>query len=225
MSIHIFSSVIISVSSNVDSFAVAVAYGIKKVKISINANILIAIVSSLGTFLSMSVGKAISGYLSPSISNVLGSGVLIAIGLWGMCGTIWERQKNRKSKKKNLQPSDILEESYRSQKLYDQSYLSYVSYIDNPQKADIDKSGVIDAKESIVLALSLTINNIGGGIGAGISGLSIPFVTALTFSLSLMAIILGYYLGKKFASKFPKILAELLSACLIILIGIYEYFN
>ena len=64
MSIHILSSVIISVSSNIDEFAVAVAYGIKKVRISSSANLLIAIISSLGTFLSMSIGEMISGYLA-----------------------------------------------------------------------------------------------------------------------------------------------------------------
>jgi putative Mn2+ efflux pump MntP len=77
MSLHLFSIALISISSNTDSFAVAIAYGIKKVKITILANLSIAIVSSLGTFLSMSVGQMISGYLPQSIASKLGSAVLI----------------------------------------------------------------------------------------------------------------------------------------------------
>ena len=225
MSIHILSSVIISVSSNIDGFAVAVAYGIKKVRISSSANLLIAIISSLGTFLSMSIGEMISGYLPRSVANTLGSGVLITIGLWGIWETIREERKDRRSKTYDSQSSHILRDDFLRQRPFDHGDFSYTTYIENPQKADTDKSGVIDAKESIVLALSLTINNIGGGIGAGISGLSVPFVTALTFILSLLAIVIGYYLGNKFSAKTPKTLAGLLSSCLIILIEIYEYFN
>lgn len=225
MSVHIVSSVIISVSSNVDSFAVAVSYGIKKVRISISANVLIAIISSLGTFLSMSIGEVVSSYLPQSIANALGSGVLITIGLWGIWETIREGRKDRRLKKHDSKSSHVSRDDSQHLRLLDHGDFSYTSYIENPQRADIDKSGVIDAKESIVLALSLTINNVGGGIGAGISGLSVPFVTALTFVLSLLAVVVGYCLGKNFSAKLPKTLAGLLSAILIILIGIYEYFN
>ncbi len=225
MSVHILSSVIISVSSNIDGFAVAVAYGIKKVRISLPANLLIAIISSLGTFLSMSLGEVISRFLPQSVANALGSGVLITIGLWGIWETIREERKDRRSKTYYSQSSHVLRDESQHQRPFDHGDFSYTSYIENPEKADIDKSGVIDARESIVLALSLTINNVGGGIGAGISGLSVSFVTALTFILSLLAVVVGYYLGKNFSTKLPKTLAGLLSAILIILIGIYEYFN
>jgi putative sporulation protein YtaF len=224
MNIHAFSGVIVSISSNVDSFAVALAYGIKKVGIGIPANLLIAFISSLGTCISMLFGEAIGGYLPQTVANALGSGVLITIGLWGMWESIKEGQISRKSKKHTSQAAHICRDT-PPQTLFDHHNFSYSIYIENPQKADIDKSGFIDAKESIVLALSLTINNIGSGIGAGISRLNIPFVTVLTFSLSFFAITIGYYLGKNFSAKIPKTLAEFLSACLIILIGIYEYFN
>jgi putative Mn2+ efflux pump MntP len=81
MSLHLFSLALMAISANVDSLAVAIACRIKKIKITIGANLTIAIVSSLGTFLSMSIGQMISGYLHRSTANILGSGVPISIGI------------------------------------------------------------------------------------------------------------------------------------------------
>jgi putative Mn2+ efflux pump MntP len=80
-------------------------------------------------------------------------------------------------------------------------------------------------KESITLAFALTINNLAGGVGAGLSGLSIPLTTAITFVLSVLAIICGYFLGEKFTTKLSGKTAGILSASLIICIAIYEFFN
>jgi putative Mn2+ efflux pump MntP len=71
----------------------------------------------------------------------------------------------------------------------------------------------------------LTINNIGGGIGAGISGLNVTLTTGLTFVLAILALICGSALGDKFAKRMTDFWAGFSSASLIILIGIYEYFN
>jgi len=101
MSLHILSIALISISSNTDSFAVAIAYGIKKIRITIPANLLIAVVSSLGTFLSISVGQMISGYLPRSTASILGSGVLISIGIFGMWQTIRQEHKRRRIEKYN----------------------------------------------------------------------------------------------------------------------------
>ncbi|KAM3100284.1 hypothetical protein ACKFKG_01350 [Phormidesmis sp. 146-35] len=89
---HLLSSFLLSTSSNVDNFAVAVAYGVKKLKIGIFSNLLIAVVSALGTILSLSVGNVISRYLPGPVANVLGSSVLIVIGIIGIWDTL-EREK------------------------------------------------------------------------------------------------------------------------------------
>jgi putative sporulation protein YtaF len=224
MSLHLFSVVLISISSNIDSFAVAVAYGIKKIRITIQANLLIAVVSSLGTFLSMSLGEMISGYLPKSIANILGSGVLIAIGIIGLWQTLEherERHKRAKYARQNFNRTDVsISPDIEISKNYD-----YESYIERPPTTIGKRSNTIEAKHSIPLAFSLTINNIGGGVGAGISGLNTNLTTGLTFILAILAISVGSSLGEKFARKMTESWAGLLSSSLIIAIGIYEYFN
>jgi putative sporulation protein YtaF len=204
MSLHLFSIALISISSNTDSFAVAIAYGIKKMRITIGANLLIAIISSLGTFISMSVGEIINGYLPQSIANTLGSGVLISIGIFGMWQTIHQERKHQKLAKYNRQNLNI-----------DLP----------PQRIGYRSASSIDFKQSIPLAFSLTINNIGGGIGAGMSGLNTALTTGVTFGLAILAIFSGSILGEKFARRMTESWAGFLSSSLIVAIGIYEYFN
>ncbi len=209
MSLHLFSVALMSISSNTDSFAIAVAYGIKKVRIGILPNFSIGVVSSFGTFVSMSIGETIGNYLPRSISSTFGSGVLIAIGLFGIWSAIVQARQHQKiANRRPIESSDRLENHIHIAQIFTKNTQRYINF-----------------KESIPLAFSLTINNISGGIGAGISRLNIPLTTGLTFILAILAIVAGCALGEKFAKKMTESSATLLSSILIVFIGIYEYFN
>ncbi len=224
MSLHIFSIALISISSNADSFAIAIAYGIRKVRIAILPNLLIASVSSFGTFLSMSLGQTIGGYLPRSISTMLGSGVLISIGILGISAAILqERQRRKIEKYRQENPGEL--RSIDSTQSSNDALQENGQYTDLPAITLRNSSRYMTIKESIPLAFSLTINNIGGGIGAGIASLNVPFTTALTFIFAILAVLVGCALGQNFAKKMTEYWAHLLSSISIILIGIYEYLN
>jgi putative Mn2+ efflux pump MntP len=239
---HLFSSFLLSVTSNIDALAVALAYGVKKVKIGIASNILIAIVSTGGTVLSMSVGAVISRYLPDSVANFLGSAVLIAIGLWGIWDTVERDRKRARSKaiRKRMTRSlvaagvhspEFLREPAMATRRSSEKPLaelmedfSYESFLEYPEKADMDRSGHIDVKESISLAFGLTINNLGGGVGAGISGLNIVLTSVLTFIFSILAIVAGYFMGDRLTANMTTVWTGVLSGLMIVALGIYEYF-
>ncbi len=206
---HFLSSIFLAVSSNVDNFAVGIAYGVKKIRIGILGNLVIASISAGGTYASMTVGAIISNYLSPNIANLLGSGVLVAIGIWSMWDAIQTEKQERRKKQKKQQSSDF----------------SYNTFIEDPARADLDNSRIIDMRESVTLGFAVTINNVAGGIGGGISGINIIFTTLLTFILSLLGVAFGYFLGTKFAARMSGKWSGIASGCLIIGIGIYEYFH
>lgn len=198
---HLLSSVLLALSANVDNFAVGIAYGIKRIAIGSLSNLIIAIVSATGTYGSMTAGKLISTILPVNVANWLGSLLLIAIGIW----TTWDTFKSNHSQT--------------------QSELDYTTFVRDPARADRDFSRFIDAKESIVLAFALTLNNLGSGIGAGISGLDIRITTLLTFIFSLLSIVVGYLLGARFSTKLSGRVTGLASGVLLIGLGIYEAFN
>lgn len=102
--------------------------------------------------------------------------------------------------------------------------VSYESFIAEPEKADKDKSGYIDVKEYIALALGLTINNLLSGVGAGISGFHAAITSFFSFVFSLLAITGGYTLGDRFKIRMSRRWTGILSGCLLISLDIYEYF-
>lgn len=204
---HLLSSFFLSISYNVDNFAVGIAYGVKKIKIGISGNLIIAIFSASGTYCSMSLGAVFSKFMSANLANLIGCAALVAVGIWGL----WDTLKTELQKKKHKRKSS--------------HELSYNAFIEKPERADLDNSLFIDFKESISIALALTINNLAGGIGAGLSGLDVNITTFLTFVLSLLAILLGYALGEKFTSRMSGKWAGIVSAFLIISIGVFEYFK
>jgi putative sporulation protein YtaF len=96
------------------------------------------------------------------------------------------------------------------------------SILENPEKVDIDKSSVIDAKESVILALALTVNNIGIGIGASITGLNIAVTSLLTFAASIIMITVGYFIGSRYLSRVVNKRTAIISGLLIIILAVYE---
>ncbi|RUT07318.1 hypothetical protein DSM106972_025790 [Dulcicalothrix desertica PCC 7102] len=61
---HLISALLLAIASNIDNFAVGIAYGVKKLKIGILTNLFIAFVSAIGTYLSVAVGKDINQLIS-----------------------------------------------------------------------------------------------------------------------------------------------------------------
>ena len=171
---HFLSPVLFVISANIDSFAVGVAYGIKKIKIGILSSILISVISAAGTFFSMTFGLVIRKCMPVYLSNAFGSIILIAIGLWVIAEDYLKRR--------GIKTQNTYQKKERNE---------YLDLLEHPENADTDQSGTIDVKECITLAFALTINNIGLGIGASITGLNILLNTLLTFFFNLFAILLG----------------------------------
>jgi putative sporulation protein YtaF len=169
------------------------------------ANLIIAIITSTGTFLAMSLGSYISAFLSEYIANILGSAVIIILGLYFVIQSILKLINNTKSKKlalKNL--NDVIKYA---------------------EESDLDRSGDISIKESLFVAFGLTFNNLGTGVAASIAGISIEFTVIFTFILSVLTIIFGQSIGNHMFGNFFGKYAPLSSGILLIILGIIQFFN
>lgn len=201
------SSILLALSSNVDNLAVGVAYGVKKLKITFWSNLLIAVVSGTGTIVSMSFGAVVGKFLPPDVANILSSGVLAVIGIVSIWGAL--KSQNQNTNQNNSSHDE----------------LSYSTYVDDPSRIDLDHSRRIELKEAWVLAFALTINNLASGVGAGMSGLNIPLTATFTYGLSLLAITWGHWAGDTMTFRVSGKWLEIFSGAIMILLGIYEYFN
>jgi putative sporulation protein YtaF len=194
---HVLSALLLSISSNLDTFAAAISYGTKRIKVNFKGVMLITIISTLGTFLSMYFGKFLSSFLPINVSNILGSLLLVVIGIFFLID-YFKLIKLQKSKQNKL--------------------------LNNPENFDKNFSNTIDVKESITLAFALTINNLGVGVAASIADVSILISTILTFIITILSFYLGYYIGYNKISKLLGKYAPLASSLILIFLGLYEIF-
>ncbi|MBZ9607466.1 manganese efflux pump [Clostridium estertheticum] len=201
----IISALSFSLSSNLDNAVVGIAYGIKKVRIGIIANLIIAIVTSVGTLLSMLIGAYISKFLPHSIANGLGAIVITILGVYFIIQSIVNLSNNTNSKALALK--------------------NITDMIDYAEESDLDNSGDINMKEALIVAFGLTFNNLGTGVAASITGVNIQLTVISTFILSILTIIFGEALGNHVLGEILGRYAPLFSGILLIILGIIEFVN
>ncbi|KNF08675.1 putative sporulation protein [Gottschalkia purinilytica] len=208
---HLLSAILFAVSANLDNLVIGIAYGIKNIELRFKINIIIAILTSIGTFVSMLIGNFARSFIHEDIINLIGCTILIIIGSW----FIKDFMKNRKIKNRKRNHNNEKEEK---------TNVTYIGILREPGCADKDNSGCIDIKESITLGLALSLNNFGLGIGASAAGLSIYITPILTFILSIALLSMGVKLGKRYLAHILGEYATLVSGIIIIFLGIYEMF-
>lgn len=92
---ELISGALFSISANIDNIPIGLSYGVKKTHISILKNILICIITSIVTFLSMLIGQNISKFFDIKIANILGSLLLIFLGIYPIAKNIIKEKNDR----------------------------------------------------------------------------------------------------------------------------------
>ena len=199
------SALLYSLSSNLDNLVIGIAYGVKKIKIGITPNLIIATVTSIGTLISMSVGKFISGFLPTSLTNMLGAVIIMLLGLYFLIQSILKLIPKSYSNSLALKNVDEI--------------------MDYAEKSDSDNSGTLNIKEAFVVSLGLMLNNLGTGLAASITGVNVSITVICTFILSIALLMLGKSIGHNVLGSICGKYAPLISGVLLIIIGIFELIN
>lgn len=199
---HFLYILLISLVNNLDNIGVRFAYSIAGIKISISKNLWISFITFLISFLAAMSGKILSEFLSKQLSAEISAAILITVGLWLMLGPyIHKNDRRQDNEKKKNWASEILE---------------------NPEKADLDCSKDIDFKEATLLGIALSINNIGGGLGAGIIGLNSIYVGLFSAVISFLSLFAGNYVSEIFEHWNFGTKATIIAGVFLILIGLKQ---
>lgn len=201
VNMQLLSVFLFSLSANIDSLTVGLAYGMKNIRVDYKSNILIAIITSVGTFMAMGLGLFTKKFIPVHIISIMGCLILILLGL-----------------------TMILNSFKNKTQIDEDDELSYTDILIKPQRADVDKSGYIDMKEAVTLGFALSLNNFGLGVGASATGINIYLTTVFTFILSILCILIGVEIGKRYISQTFKQYADLISGIVILFLGLYELF-
>jgi len=217
--VHFLSMLMLAVSSNLDNIGVGISYGARKIGLSFLANLIVAVITSLGTLLSMTFGSLVALYLPAGVANCLGSLILIIAGLW----VAW-REKNKKAAPAGTGAEESGPPNGAALKYLPRHLKTLALVSREPHRADLDYSGHISSSEAVVLGLALTMSNLSTGLGAGLAGLNPLLTTALVFLFSLGTLWGGIQFGNRWASRWLGDRAGLVAGLLLVAIGVYEFF-
>ncbi|MFA5535952.1 MAG: sporulation membrane protein YtaF [Bacillota bacterium] len=192
---------LISLVNNLDTVGVRVAYSVKGIRIPLYTNLWITMIAFLFSAVAALFGNQLANLLPGKLVKVISMALLVLIGCWL-----------------------IIEPYYTGSKKTEEADGHVLAILADPSKADRDGSKEIDFMEASFLGIALSLNNIGGGVTAGVLGFSWFLVALLSAVFSFLVLQIGneltYFLEqKKMVGKVP-----LIAGFLLILIGIRQIF-
>lgn len=194
---QLFSSSLFAVSASLDALIVGITYGIKKVHIGFLTNFVVSLITLAGTVVSIGLGLKLAPLFPPQAATLAGSAILILLGGYY-----------------------ILKFAFLALKKYLANRQLTATEIRNASAAVTRDT--LNMKETVLLAIALSINNMGIGIGASIAGLELVPTAAATFLCSIVFLYLGNRLGKIRLLRIADRFADPLSGLLLVGLGIYE---
>ncbi|MGG0824553.1 sporulation membrane protein YtaF [Paenibacillus turicensis] len=193
--------IVIGLASNLDNAGVGIAYGVRNIRIPWYSNLTISFISFLATLVSGLFGNWISTHIPVWISHLIGTVVIVSVGVWVLLQPLANQIRSRHNNTNN-----------------------FTHFISNPEKADKDQSQSISLPESILLGTALAMNALAGGFNAGITSLNIWCTSLAVGVISYVLLWACAALGAKYiAERFGNV-ATVISGLLLVLIGINQMF-
>lgn len=201
---HLLSAVVIALANNVDNLGARLAYSVQGTKVSGAINAWISVITFFISAAAAYFGRSIIALLGAEFASILAMAMLCALGGWM-----------------------ILHASLRSwhERIHEQkTSTTHVAIFAKPHHADIDDSKHIDFVEGTVLGFALSINNVGGGLTAGVLGVDPLLVGFLSAVISFAALFAGNYVADFFIQKRISDKAAIIGGGALILIGVKQLF-
>jgi putative Mn2+ efflux pump MntP len=247
--IMVFSICILAISLSLDALGVGIAYGLRKIKIPLLSIVFICMLSILYSAMAIYFGKYLYSIIPPKVSKLIGIFILLIMGCWIILqGLIKNKSTDIEDEAIEKIEIDIKDEENIDNNLDTGSNLNItkkthikneellkiaikslgitIQVLRDPSNCDIDKSGIIDLKESLLLGLALSVDAIGVGIGSALSGYHSVFLPFTVGLFQLILLYVGTYLGKRITAmgKFKEKVIAVAPGILLIVLAIIRIY-
>ena len=195
---------ILAFSLSFDALGVGTVYGLRQIEIPFSGKIIICFFSIFYSAIALLIGKSLAQILSPNFAEIFGVLILLVMGIWLIIQALQE--KKTVETEKNCQP--ITETTLC--RIAIKSLGISIQVIRDPISFDLDCSGIIDLRESILLGLALSFDAIGVIIGSTLIGFYHILMPLVIGIFQFIFLYVGTLIGRKFANTW-KINEKLLS--------------
>lgn len=212
--IMFINSIILAISSSIDSLGIGITYGVKDTTISYIGKVTLFMISFSITIIALWFGNVIKDIFPENFIKFIGAFILIFMGFF-MC-----YQALTKDSK-----TEIKEKKMHIQKVY-KFFIKFlgitIQIIKDPISSDLDNSKLIDSREAIFLGLALSLDSFCIGIGGSIVGISHSFFPFFIAIFELIFLSFGEFLGRKLnhLNLLPRNIWSIISGILLVIIGI-----
>lgn len=179
----------IAAAVSIDSFSVGVAFGIKRIKVPLRSIVVLNFISVLLLGCGFFAGNFLSRFLPPRSTNLLGSFIILLIGIWYLIqGYLNHRY-----------PRESLAEATAIATISIKSLGIAINILRDPTQIDLDISGVIDIKEAVILGFALAVDSLAVGIALSITSIAAIVLTLLIAAImNFILLLFGIHLGKRY---------------------------
>ncbi len=170
----------------IDTFISSLAYGTNKIKIPFSSAMIINIICSVFLAISILLGEFFEPYVSNHLIKFISFLLLFSLGIIKLFNKKIKNFFNHLKQIRFFKHSKIT---------------TFINIYSNPEKADIDTSKYLSNKEATLLALTLAIDGLSIGFGAGLTNINHILVIFFSLFSDMIAIFLGSYIGIRVAKK------------------------
>ena len=212
-------AILMAVALSLDGFGVGLAYGMRRIHIPMSSLIVIALCTVFAMGISMLFGSWVTLWLRFIPARLLGATILLTLGVFQLARVIWNRKREIFHQAVPAMAIVLQKPVLEPVSRFKLSFFGLViQVLRTPDIADVDGSGGISLRESLLLGSALAMDAFAGGIGAAMAGmtLSVIGIVALTQIMMLR-------LGQQMAGKIPDnwtAKAEYLPGAVLILVGL-----
>lgn len=190
---------------SVDAFVASFAYGASKIKIPFKSAMTINLVCTTILAIALFLGSIISKYIPSVFTTSICFIVLLVLGLAKLFDSTLKAILN----KSRTLSRDL------SFKFLDFKFFLKVCL--DSTEADIDRSYELSPKESFSLAIALSLDGLAAGFSTGLVVTNYVQIILFSLIINMIAVLLGCFIGNKFAQKSDLNLSWLSGATLILL--------
>jgi putative sporulation protein YtaF len=220
-SMHIVTILILALSSNLDNLGVGVAYGTRKIKVSLSSNLLIATITSACTLISMAVGKDVALIAkNQRATGDAGAAIIIVVGIYLFFQSF--RTRGVQAAPPESWASNPTGKFYNRLSAWPKQLIRVMR---DPSLVDRNYSRSIETAEAATLGIALSLNNVPNGLAAGLIGLSPALTTIAVFVFSVLTLWFGIRIGVHFMSRLFRNWAGPAAGIMLIVLGVYELFG